>query len=195
MTTQEYFDTVASSWDSQVEVWPEKIAHILDVAALKPGHKVLDVGSGTGVLLPYLAERIGLEGHATAVDISPKMLQVAKAKYGWLSGVDFCQRDIERDEIKGPYDAIVLYCVYPHLQEPLATLQRLSEALAPEGHIIIAHPESRQAINAIAAHREGKVYSTPLPAASVLRQRMEAEGLKVDYWEDDDQYYIIRLSR
>lgn len=42
------------------------------------GYSVLDIGSGTGVAIPYLEERIGPKGKITALDIAEKMLEISK---------------------------------------------------------------------------------------------------------------------
>lgn len=53
------------------------IAGALDV---QPGHRVLDVGCGTGTLLKLLSAQAGPGGRLTGVDLSEGMLEVARAK-------------------------------------------------------------------------------------------------------------------
>ncbi|QUL98142.1 MAG: hypothetical protein IMF26_08830 [Candidatus Fermentithermobacillus carboniphilus] len=63
-----FFDALASSWDENVD--PLRVQDILVTAGIRSGHAVLDVGSGTGVLLPFLVEAVGPEGRVFALDIS-----------------------------------------------------------------------------------------------------------------------------
>ncbi len=49
-------------------------AHMLDLADLRPGGRVLDVATGSGELLPLIIERIGASGSAAAIDNSPAMI-------------------------------------------------------------------------------------------------------------------------
>ena len=51
---------------------------MLDLAALKPGERVLDVGSGTGELTLAAAKRVGQTGTVHGVDASPEMVEVAR---------------------------------------------------------------------------------------------------------------------
>lgn len=52
----------------------------LDLAYLKPGESVLDIGCGTGTLAIAAKQRVGLTGRVYGVDASPEMLGRASAK-------------------------------------------------------------------------------------------------------------------
>lgn len=51
---QEFFDQRAEQWDSRVHNDHDRIAAILRLTGLKKGQKVLDIGCGTGVLVPHI---------------------------------------------------------------------------------------------------------------------------------------------
>jgi ubiquinone/menaquinone biosynthesis C-methylase UbiE len=54
-------------------------ADLIELAALSPGERVLDVACGTGVVARLVAERVGAEGTVVGVDVNPGMLAVARA--------------------------------------------------------------------------------------------------------------------
>ena len=67
--------------------WPEQV---LDVAAVVPGQRVLDVGCGTGILTRAAAGRVGSAGHVVGLDPNPRMLTVARRSsepIEWSEGV------------------------------------------------------------------------------------------------------------
>ncbi len=57
--------------------WP---ARILAAADVRPGQRVLDVASGTGILAREAARIVGTSGAVVGLDINPGMLAVAQAK-------------------------------------------------------------------------------------------------------------------
>jgi ubiquinone/menaquinone biosynthesis C-methylase UbiE len=52
---------------------------IVELAAMRPGDRVLDVACGTGVVTRLAAERAGFSGWAAGLDLNPSMLAVARS--------------------------------------------------------------------------------------------------------------------
>lgn len=53
---------------------------------LQPGDHVLDLACGTGLNFTHLRELVGTQGHVVGVDLSPRMLAIARqlvATHGW----------------------------------------------------------------------------------------------------------------
>jgi demethylmenaquinone methyltransferase/2-methoxy-6-polyprenyl-1,4-benzoquinol methylase len=79
------FDRIASVYDLMNSVmtvgmhhdWRERAA---DLAAIRPGDRVLDVATGTGDLAVALKRRVGPDGEVVGMDFSEKMLELARAK-------------------------------------------------------------------------------------------------------------------
>lgn len=195
MDERDFFDKLAPEWDNnEVRSTPERVNYVLDFIDLRPGQKVLDLGTGTGVLLPYIAERIGKEGSITAIDYSDGMLSRAKSKFSSLvPSPEFINMDFESETVPGEFDRIILYCVYPHLHTPVETLKWLrSVNLTPEGTITIAFPSSQDFINNI--HRERHSDSDILPPAEVLAQWLRDNGLDAKVANADSESYVINIS-
>lgn len=196
MDERAFFDNLALQWDAnEIKSTPDKINYILDFLDLRPGMRILDLGTGTGVLLPHLASRIGSEGSLTAVDYSEGMLSRAKEKFSGLSPRPlFLNMDFETETIEGEYDRIILYCVYPHLHTPVDTLKWLrSVNLKDNGIIVIAFPTGPDFINNI--HRERHSDSDILPPAKDLATFLRDNGLKAEAVCSDPDSYLVIISR
>lgn len=66
---------------------------LLATADLRPGERVLDIATGTGVVARHAAPIVGVQGSVTAIDMNPAMLAVARsvadprgAPVDWLQG-------------------------------------------------------------------------------------------------------------
>ena len=49
---------------------------VVELAALRPGLRVLDVACGTGLVARLAAEAVGVDGRVAALDLNPAMLEV-----------------------------------------------------------------------------------------------------------------------
>ncbi len=187
----DFFNRMAPHWDeSEVNSTPERIDAILSLMDWHAGMHVLDLGTGTGVLIPYLT---GRGASVTAVDASDGMLARARMKYGGMCDVEFLMSDFENEPLCGRFDRVMLYCVYPHLHHPEATLCSLfKNNVTDDGDVIIAFPSDERYINNI--HSERKAESDMLPPASVLAQRICSWGMQAEVLAADCDAYVVRVS-
>lgn len=196
MTNEEinFFDHLSQTWDAnEVLSTPDKILDILSLVGVERNMKILDLGTGTGVLIPFLSEIAGPSGEVMAVDASEGMLEKAVKKFGDLKNVSFVNLDFEKQKIDGYYDLIFLYCVYPHLHAPKETLHYLAaNNLSPHGKIIIAFPSDENFINNI--HKEKKAESDLLPSAPELKKRLNEWGLEAEVIAYNKEKYIVAVS-
>lgn len=196
MTTEEilFFDRLSEIWDdNEVLSTPDKILEILSELDIRKGMEILDLGTGTGVLVPYLSSMVGDNGKVTALDISEGMLGQARKKYGNVANVTFILQDFEKEEVSGKYDLVLLYCVFPHLHFPEQTLKRLALTnLKEKGRIIIAFPTDENFINNI--HKERKAESELLPSAPRLSSQLRKWGFESSVIRYDERHYLVEMS-
>src|SRR5580765_6636935 len=65
---------------SQAQLLSESTRRLLMTAGLRPGMRVLDLGSGAGDVVFVAAELVGSFGHVTPVDRNPVVLDLARAR-------------------------------------------------------------------------------------------------------------------
>lgn len=191
----EFFDRCAGKWDATRDTYPSRLRFLLDLAALPAGGRVLDAGSGTGVLLPYLVEALGPQGHITAVDFSSQMLALAKAKFGDYAAIDFRCGDILQLEFPpASYDAVICLNFFPHLTtlvQKQAYIARAYAALRPGGKILILHDISRDAVNGVHSQCE-ETLNDRLPSGIDVSALLRAAGFIDAVGLEDDELYFVR---
>lgn len=182
----DFFDNLAPQWDADMVRSDEVIAKILDNAAVTAGKNVLDVACGTGVLIPDYLER-GVSS-VTAIDISPKMAEIAREKYPQPAVSVLCG-DVETEAFGRTFDCIVVYNAFPHFPDPRRLVRRLAELLAPGGVLTVAHGSSRETIDAHHLGCAQHVSNGLMPAADLAE--IFAEVLEVTTVIEDDRMYQV----
>ena len=110
-----FFDSLADSWNNNMIKTQWKIDKILDVAEVTEGKNVLDVACGTGVLIPdYLERKVK---KCVAVDISEKMIEIAKRNFNKYDSVEFLCVDAEEYKFQEKFDCIVIFNAFPQFTD------------------------------------------------------------------------------
>lgn len=133
--------------DEQSELPAEAVAASLGcgnptaVADLRPGERVLDLGSGGGIDVLLSARRVGPEGYAYGVDMTDEMLALAeanKAKAGAVN-VEFRKGTIEDIPLPdGAVDVVISNCVINLSADKPAVIAEMFRVLTPGGRIGIS---------------------------------------------------------
>jgi ubiquinone/menaquinone biosynthesis C-methylase UbiE len=196
MQLQEYFDQLAPTWDE--ELTPERLkslGSIVKELGIKPGYYVLDIGSGTGVLLPFLITEVGGEGKIVALDFSAQMLIQAQAK-DFPPIVGFAQADVLTIPLAdSSVDLAICNSAFPHFNDKVKALKEIARVLKNNGHLAICHTMSREMLNRFHQSIGGAVANDLLPNESELRALARQAGLKITRLEDIPEKYLVIAER
>lgn len=110
----------------------------LAVADLRPGERVLDLGSGGGIDVLLSARRVGPTGHTYGLDMTEEMLDLARAnaaKAG-ATDVEFVRGRIEDVPLPdGAVDVVISNCVINLSTDKPAVLAEMFRVLTPGGRV------------------------------------------------------------
>ncbi len=123
-------DGIAISSSSQ----PAMMAVMLEQLALEPGHRVLEIGAGTGYNAALMAHIVGDEGHIVTIDIDQDIVDDARAHLdasGFQRVQVLCADGGFGCAEAGPYDRIILTVG----AEEITPAWR--EQLKPDGRLVL----------------------------------------------------------
>lgn len=190
-----YFNEKAATWDTIIA---EKDATKLHIMAqrinIKPGSSVLDVGTGTGIFVPFLLNKIGSRGQLVAIDIAEEMLKISRGK-DFSGNIEHLHADIINLPLaEKTFDAIVCYSSFPHFHNKPKALVEISRALRTRGRLYICHTSSRSAINAI--HRElPAVKNDLIPDTKEMHELLSRSGFSKIIIEDREDSYLASATK
>lgn len=142
------------------------------LASLEPGQTVLDLGSGAGIDCFLAAERVGLEGRVIGVDMTPQMIEKARAnaeKVGYAN-VEFRLGEIEALPVAdASVDVVISNCVLNLSPDKDRVLAEAFRVLRPGGRVVISDLVSeREAPAAVANSLDAVAGCLPVARARYL---------------------------
>lgn len=175
------------------------VGYFLDLLGDLTGHRVLDLGSGSGTDTFAVAHLVGPTGSVTGVDMTPEQLAKAeqlRAATG-LSTVRFVEGYIERPQVPdGEFDSVVSNGVINLSADKPAVFQAVARALAPGGRLGLSDIVTERPLT------EAIVCSAELWAACIggaaqvddYLAAIEAAGLRVQEVRDNPAYAFLSDS-
>jgi ubiquinone/menaquinone biosynthesis C-methylase UbiE len=158
--------------EREIEELPETA---LDKIGIRPGMIVADVGAGVGYFSVRVGKRIGPQGKVLAVDVQPEMLAIlrnraAKAKLTNIEAILGSESDPHLPAKS--CDLILMVDVYHELSQPQKMLQKMKQALKPDGRLVLL--EYRKEDPHIPIRSEHKM------SVQEAKTEVEAEGYKLE---------------
>lgn len=129
------FDSAAELYERVRPEYPDELfSHLTKTARLGPGHRVLEVGSGTGKATAGLVEQ---SLHVTCLEPGPALSKIARRNFG-PRGVEVIESTFENWEKPPSAEfALVAAATSWHWVDPSRRCQLAADVLAPGGHLAV----------------------------------------------------------
>ncbi len=193
--TWAFFNSRAAIWDETVaEKDAGKLEAMVARMDIKPGSTILDVGTGTGVLVPFILREIGEKGRLVCLDYAEEMLNHAKVK-GFKGDIRYICADIEDSRLADEsFDSVICYSSFPHFEHKSRALGEIHRLLKGGGRLFICHTSSRQTINEIHCQLP-EVHNHLIPEEDGMRQLLSTAGFReISICDVKDSYFAVAVK-
>jgi cyclopropane fatty-acyl-phospholipid synthase-like methyltransferase len=116
-----------------------QVPRVVAALQLKPGMKVADIGSGSGLFTRPMAHAVAPDGLAYAVDIDAALLKIVarRAAEQQITNLRIVHADAADPRLPERVDLALVCDTLHHIQQPGAYLQTLKKYLKPDGRIAV----------------------------------------------------------
>lgn len=133
----DFFDQVAADYDAWAGGLHARVAaRLVEIAAPKKGHHVLDVGTGTGLVANLIAPLVR-PGTVIGIDLSERMLTVARSRK--LPNAQFVGMAAERLVFRpSTFNLVTMGESLAYFADPVAALEEAHRVLKPKGRLALS---------------------------------------------------------
>jgi demethylmenaquinone methyltransferase/2-methoxy-6-polyprenyl-1,4-benzoquinol methylase len=193
--SRKFFNDRAEHWDDTARNNdPEKLRALADRLMIPEQAWVLDVGTGTGVFLPFLKEKVNYQSHIISMDFAFNMLEISHAK-NYAAPIDYICAEIETLHISPDcFDTVVCYSTFPHFHDKPRALRNIYTLIKRGGWLYICHSASRETINHI--HQNIPDFHDHLiPEQWEMEQMLQKSGFSEFLISDQPDSYLAAARK
>ena len=192
-----YFNGLAGAWDNlpKMDDSAGKVRRYIAQSAAGAPARVLDVGSGTGILLAALLEQLPGAGCVVEVDFAVEMLRENARKFPDPRVSRVCADALRLPAASGTFDLVLCFGILPHLGDGAAALAEFLRVLKPGGALSVGHLAGSRELNAFHGSLSGPISSDVLPPSDQLARALGAAGAIRIRAEEDPGWYFVRAEK
>jgi arsenite methyltransferase len=176
------------------------VGHFFDLAELRAGERVLDLGSGSGMDVFVAADLVGPAGEVVGIDYTDEQLAKARrlAAQAGTRQVHFLNGHIEKPPVaEAAYDCVISNGVINLSPDKAEVFTQAARALVPGGRLAIADIVTERELT------EAIVCSVDLWASCIggaaqydtYRQMIEDAGLRIEVIRENPYHFLSERAR
>jgi SAM-dependent methyltransferase len=164
---------------------PERLEKIVAQGNIIKKDVVLDVGSGTGILIPIIRKYDPVQIYAC--DLSEKMLEQLNNNYPEVKTVRSDIKDLALPDSK--MDVVFINACYPNIVDKETAFKNIARMIKPGGRMVISHPLGKAFVKKLTRN-------APYPLDE-FPDKIEAEnlfypfGFNIIEFVDEPKLYIL----
>ncbi len=167
---------------------PERLERIVRSAGIDASDSVLDIGTGTGILVPLIQEYS--PAHIYANDLSEAMLEFLRGNYPSVITEHGDVADLALTDAS--IGVAFINACYPNIIDKHKTFTTLQRMVRPGGCLIISHPLGKSFVEILKKNVPFPLDDFPAEE-SEARELFAPYGFRVSLFLDEKELYLLRL--
>jgi SAM-dependent methyltransferase len=146
------------------------VSQCVELAQLKPGEKVLDLGTGTGAAAVEAGRKVGTSGKVLGVDVSPEMLRLAEARISTLGLGNVQVAEGRAEQIPSEpetFDALLACLSLMYVIDREAAARECVRVLRPGGRFVAAVWAGAEQADIVRFQQAAGKFAPPPPVTGV----------------------------
>ncbi len=190
--TRTFFNNHSQNWDNETD--ERQITRLYEIfnkklSFIRP--PFLDLGSGTGVMIPILKNYQKTNCDIIELDIAFNMLRKARDKYK-SDGLHYLLADAHNIPLSYDYfNTVLCFQVFPHFNDKLMVTQEIYNLLKSGGSLIILHLMGHKQLNELHRKAGREVANDRILATDKLAELIISAGFHIQHVEEKNDIYLI----
>lgn len=193
---REYFNDLATRWDALPGPpdAAERVALFCRRACPREARRILDVGCGTGILVPHVRETAP-GARLVELDFAIEMLRESARKRPGLDVLRICADALRLPFPDACFDVVLCFGILPHLGAPDPAVRELWRVLQPCGVLAVGHLMGSEQLNLRHQEIGGAVGHDELASTEELSSLLRGLDAKTVTAEDLPERYFVRAEK